>query len=255
MATKPSGKKPAPEQAPTHKASPGQSKKDSPGSAASGKRKRVDWAAVERDYRTDHFTNVEICAKHGIDPATLSRKIKKDQGIDHASWQKDLTAAVRAATNAALMTEMVKSEINQGQEQVNLTVKAAAEVNKSVILGHRKDITATRNVAAALLDELADSSLLSQHKEILSEILAGDGAEPVDVARAQASVRKALGVGARVASVKALAETFTKLQAMERVAFNLDAPEKDNDGDDSRPKLTDAERAVRLARLLQKSGS
>lgn len=254
MATKPSGKKPAPTQAPTQSTKPALPPKGSAGSVAPVKRKRVDWAAVERDYRTDHFTNVEICSKHGIAPATLSRQIKKDQAIDPATWQKDLSAAVRAATNAALMTELVKSEVKEGQEKVNFTVKAAAEVNKTVILGHRKDITSTRNVAAALLDELADSALLAQHKELLSEILAGDGAEPVDVARAQATVRKALDVGARVASVKALAETFTKLQAMERQAFNLDAPEKES-GDGDRPKLTDAERAVRLARLMKKAES
>lgn len=247
MATKPGGKKPAPEQAPTLKAPPpGQSKKDSPGSAVAGKRKRVDWEAVERDYRTGQFTLRELEAKHGADNGLISRKAKKD------GWSQDLSKAIKAATNAKLVEELVSKEISSSQQKVSTTVLAAAEVNKTVILGHRRDITSTRNVAAALLEELADSALLVQHKELLAEILAGEGAEVGDIARAQAVVRKALDVGTRVASVKALSETFTKLQAMERVAFNLDAPEKQGDNDDARPKLTDAERAVRLARLMQK---
>jgi len=254
MATKPSGKKPAPTQAPTQKVTPGKSKKDSPGSRASGKRARPDLEAVERDYRTGNYTDGELAAKYGLSRESIVRARKRAQAKDPSAWAKDLGPQVRAATNALLMKEMVADKITEGHISVTGTVLVTAEVNKQVILGHRKDITNTRNVAAALLGELADSSLLAQHKELLAEILAGDGAEPIDVARAQATVRKALDVGARVASVKALAETFTKLQAMERQAFNLDAPEKEQD-DADRPRLTDAERAVRLARLMKKAES
>ncbi len=254
MATKPRGKKPAPEQAPNQPTKPARPTKGSAGSVAPGKRQRADWEAVERDYRTGNFSDGELAVKHSLSRESIVRARKRDQAKDPTSWAQDLGPQVRAATNALLMKEMVADKITEGHINVTGAVLVTAEVNKTVILGHRKDITSTRNVAAALLDELADSALLAQHKELLSEILAGDGAEPVDVARAQATVRKALDVGARVASVKALAETFTKLQAMERQAFNLDAPEKEP-GDGDRPKLTDAERAVRLARLMKKAES
>ena len=52
------------------------------------------------------------------------------------------------------------------------------------------------------------------------------------------------------ASVKALAETFTKLQVMERVAFSLD-DDKPNETDKA-VRMTDAERAVRIFNIMSR---
>lgn len=243
MAKLPAGGKPAP-----RSKKPADAKtKGAAGIGAPEKRVRVDWDAVERDYRTAKFTLRELAQKYGITHQAVAKQSKVKQ------WSQDLAGQIRQATNAKLVAKLVDDEVAKGGQAVAETVLVAAEVNTRVILGHRKDIHATRDVAAALLNELAESSLLTQHKELLAEILAGDGAEPVDVARAQAAVRKALDVGTRVASVKALAETFTKLQAMERTAFNLDEPDKNPADADGLPKLTDAERAIRLARLMKRA--
>ena len=61
---------------------------------------------------------------------------------------------------------------------------------------------------------------------------------------------KALDLSARVSNVKALAETFTKLQLMERVAFSLD-DDKPDDADKS-VRMTDAERAVRIFNIMNR---
>jgi len=36
-------------------------------------RRRIDWEAIERDYRTDKFTLRELEAKHGTNNATIAR--------------------------------------------------------------------------------------------------------------------------------------------------------------------------------------
>lgn len=100
--------------------------------------KRIDWEAVKRNFRTGRFTQTELSTLHAVDQATLCRKIKKDRASDPQAWPEDLSQAVREATNARLMTAMVKREVNDGQERVKDTVKAAAEMGASVILGHRK---------------------------------------------------------------------------------------------------------------------
>jgi hypothetical protein len=202
MATKPSGKKPAPTQAPTQSTKPARPAKGSAGSGVSAKkRKRVDWDAVERDYRTDHFTNVEICNKHGIAPATLSRQIKKGQEKDSTSWQKDLSAAVRKATNAALMADMVKAKVNEGQEQVNFTVKAAAEVNKQVILSHRERLRTMQADADMVRNKLL------QMAEMVSDV------------REAATLVSALEASARTAKIVIEAE---------RKSFGLDEANSEN---------------------------
>lgn len=208
------------------------------------KRRKVDWDAVERDYRSTQMTLRELGAKHGCDHAAISRKAKDND------WKRDLTAAVRQATNTMLIEAAVTNAVTNSQQAVTSTVIAVAEMNKQVILGHRRDIQDTRNVAASLLDELTASKMLVEEQDLLVEILAGEGADPVDISRARAVVKKALDLGARVSSVKALAETFTKLQVMERVAFSLD-DDKPNETDKA-VRMTDAERAVRIFNIMNR---
>ncbi len=124
-----------------------------------GGRVRVDWEAVEREFRTGKFTNVELADRFKLDPATLSRKIKADRARDDSRWQKDLSEVVRQATNAMLMADLVKSEVKEGQDQVNLTVKAAAEVGAQVIRQHRAklaEVTAGADRARAKVLELLE---------------------------------------------------------------------------------------------------
>jgi hypothetical protein len=184
-------------------------------------RSKIDWEAVERDYRTGHFTLRELETKHGVSYAQISRKSTQ------LGWSKDLREVIKQATDAAVLRESV----TEAQKDVTETVLVAAELNKSVILAHRGDLKATRDVAASLLHELGNAALLAEDQDLLAEIMAGDGAEPQDVSRMRAVVSKALSVNTRIASVKQLADAFDKLQVAERRAFGLDekvqAPERD----------------------------
>lgn len=211
-----------------------------PGSAHRGRHK-VDWEAVERDFRTGHFTLRELEAKHGVSYAQISRKSKQE------AWSKDLREVIKQATDAALLRETVTN----AQKDVTETVVVAAELNKNVILGHRGDLKSTRDVAVSLLDELAKSALLAEDQDLLAEVLAGEGAEPVDTSRARATVHKALSVHQRIASVKQLADAFDKLQVAERRAFSLDE-KGEAPGQGLADVATDELRRMR-ARLLDES--
>lgn len=175
-------------------------------------RRKIDWEAVERDYRTGRHTLRELERLHGVSYAEISRRAKKD------GWTKDLRDAIKQATDAAVLLE----NVSKAQKDITETVLIAAELNKQVILGHRTDLKSTRDVAATMLHELSVASLLAEDQELLSQVLAGSGAEPVDEARARAAVQKALSITTRIQGVKALADTFDKLQVAERRAFGLD---------------------------------
>lgn len=178
-------------------------------------RAKYDWDAIERDYRTGKFTLRELSAKHGPSHTAIAQRAKRD------AWSQDLSEQIRQATNAKLTASLVSSEVDKNVQAVSTTVAAVAELNKQVILGHRADLKATRDVASALLGELSSAALLAQHTDELVAMLAGKDAEPADLARARMLVSKALSVNSRISSVKALAETFTKLQEGERKAFNI----------------------------------
>jgi hypothetical protein len=181
---------------------------------------RPDWDAIKRDYGTAKFTFRELEAKHGIKYSSIARKCKQE------GWTQDLAKAIKQATNAKLTEHLVNNEANKTAQDVNNTVLAAAEINKQVILKHRTDIAETRGLTVDLMQELRETKLLAEDKELLTQILAGSGASPSDEAQARMIVRKALDVGNRISSAKTLAETFTKLQAAERIAFALDAEGK-----------------------------
>jgi hypothetical protein len=191
------------------------------------KRKKTDWQAVERDYRTGKFTDQELGDKYKVSRPAVTKQAKVN------GWQKDLSDAIRRATRAELVADAaaakVAEKVAKGSQEVINTVLVTAELNKQVILGHRTQITEVRSVASSLLKEVESAALLNEEAELLAQIIAGEGAQPADESRARAAVSKALAFGTRVASVKALAETYEKLQKMERTAFNLDAeqePEK-----------------------------
>jgi len=183
---------------------------------AEGKRRRIDWEAVERDYRTGKFTLRELEAKHRAGYAKISARAKRE------GWTKDLADVVRQATKAALIAEVATARATEGQNEATSVVLAAAELNKQVILQHRAELRTARALAMDLLAEVQSQRLLAADKELLAQLLAGEAEDIKQVADAQRVVHKALATGSRVSSSKALAETLTKLHLGERTAFSLD---------------------------------
>jgi len=98
-------------------------------------RKRADWDAIQRDYRTGKFTLRELQAKHGADHGLISRKSRKE------SWTQDLSAAIRLATHARLAESLVEAEVTESHQKVTAVVAASADENTRIILGHRTRLT------------------------------------------------------------------------------------------------------------------
>lgn len=183
-------------------------------------RRRVDWDAVDRDYRAGTLTVRELATKHSTDHATIVRRAKR------LGLTRDLSDAVREATNARLIadtiTKEVTSRVTKSHQEVTSTVMAAAEVNARVIMGHRGELGQARALANALLVELQQAALTEDDQQLLAEVLVGEGAKPADLAKARGAVARAIGLGGRVTSMRALGETFARLQAAERAAYGIE---------------------------------
>lgn len=181
-------------------------------------KRRADWEAIERDYRTGKFTLRELEAKHGPSYAEISRKSKK-QG-----WTKDLREVIKQATDAAVLRETVTG----AQKDVTETILVTAELNKQVILKHRGDISKTSSLAMDMLNELSLTTHKKEEIEELFEKVTGDLAGPA-LQAAQQQFKDFMRVHSRVGSVHKLADTLAKLQTLERKAFGI-ADEGDGDG-------------------------
>lgn len=173
--------------------------------------KAADWDAIERDYRTGRFTWRELEAKHGVPNTTIMRRGKRE------GWSADLSNAVRQATNAALIQAQVQQECSAAQQNAADTVLAAAEVNKQVILGHRKHVANAIALASDLMEELKLLGSAKDDLQRLAEIVGGE--DPEEMLR---TVRKVTSVHTKVSSVKTLADAIDKLVRAERLAFGID---------------------------------
>lgn len=184
--------------------------------AGSRSRTKTDWDAVERDYRATSLTPKELCMKHGCKLSALMNQIKRK------GWQRDLTDAVKHATNAKLIYESVADAVDfESRDAVKVeadtrAVLAQAEVNVRIITSHRKRLA-----------DLAELALRAQEKlEAMSDNL-------VDVREAAVYVQ----------AVGNLASTTKTLIEQERKAFNLD----DADGKDNKPGVEDFIEAISRA--------
>lgn len=178
-------------------------------------RRRIDWEAIERDYRTGKFSLRELETKHRAGYADISKRAKKD------GWTKDLRDAVKAATSAALIQQITTTATTEAQQNTTDVVLAAAELNKQVILGHRRDLATANHLAMELFAEV---QLVTHSKEELSSLLrmACDGLPPDDTLSVRQAFNDLVKLHSRVSSVHKLADTLTKLQTLQRRAFGLD---------------------------------
>jgi len=218
--------KPAPTKAPPKATKPAARTKVA-GVAVPVKR-RTDWEAVERDYRTGKFTLRELETKHGATNSTIARWAKRN------GWSQDLSAAVRQATNAALISEIVGSECSKAQQSAADTVLAAAEVNKQVILGHRQGLQALTDVKRTLLSQIEQAAAQLPDLAEVIELVRKPDDNGID--RANDALRKAMSRSALVDDLKKLADVDEKVRKGEREAFGLD--------DDGKPDRNGLEEAA-----------
>lgn len=220
-------------------------------------RKRHDWDAIERDYRTTNLTDRELAKVHGISHVAIFNKAKNN------GWARDLTQAVKAATNTKLLEATVNAQINA---TVNLQVNAAmekasqtakstteavmamAEVRKDVVIGHRAGLNHLANIKAKLLAQIEQAAENMVDLAEVIEMVRQPDDNGID--RANDALKKAMGRSALVDDLKKLADVDEKVRKGEREAFGLDDDSQKEKDKVAATRLTDAERAVRLVDML-----
>ncbi len=212
-----------------------------PRNAAEGVAKRkTDWEAVERDYRTGKYTLRELETKHGADDGLISRKAKK------SGWTQDLAIAIKQATSAKLAEQLVSKEVSKNQQNVSNTIDAAATMGMNVILGHRKGLKHITGIKEQLLAQIEQAAANMVNLADVIEMVRNPDENGID--RANDALKKAMGRSALVDDLKKLADVDEKVRKGEREAFSIDSEPEDTATAASR--YTDAERAVKLAYLM-----
>lgn len=186
-------------------------------------RRRVDWDAVERDYRTGKFTQRELADKYGVVHGAIGKQARAK------GWQKDLSEEIRQATNARLVGELVSNEVAKNSQEVAKTVLVAAEANAQVILGHRTGLQRITKIKETLLGHIEQAAIHLPDLADVIEMVRNPDENGVD--KANDALRKVLGRTALVDDLKKLAEVDERVRKGEREAFGIA-----NLGEDDKPK-------------------
>lgn len=159
---------------------------------------RVDWVAIEREYRAGVISIRAIAAKYDLSDAAIRKKAKNEL------WERDLATAVREKVRANLVRKQVREHNAEDDAEA---IEAAAAVGVAVIESHRGDIRRLRELEQKLLTELENNPTKLYIAQYQGNI-----------------IEKEVGIAVtdRASALQALAGVQHKRIQLERQAFNLD---------------------------------
>lgn len=178
-----------------------------------GRRTDIDWEAIERDYRAGIMSVRAIGKAHGVSHTAIQNK------ADAEGWVRDLAAKIHAAAENKLAKQAVaKKNATANTATERQIIEANAEVITNVVLKHRDDITAARELAMQMLAELRGQTDGQDVIEKLAEMLADP---ETDMGKLADLARKITSLPSRVDTLSKLAQTLRTLIDKEREAFSV----------------------------------
>jgi hypothetical protein len=200
----------------------------------------ADWERIESDYRAGIKTLREIAAEHGITHGAINKRAKVQD------WTRDLSAKIKAKAEELVSKSVVSKEVSKQRLATDVqTVAANAEAVANVAIRHREDLKALRDAAMAMLDGLIANGEHAAMLADIAEMLAKGTDSDAERGRLRQALMKAAELPSQIGSMKALAETITKLVDAERVAWKLDKGAAEPPRD-----MSDLEVASKLAHFV-----
>lgn len=177
--------------------------------------KDIDWDAVEIHYRANIKSLRIIGDEYGITEGAIRKRAKK------YGWVRDLKAKIKARAEDLVRKAEVRSLVRSEtaateQEQIEI----GAEIQKTVILGHRKVIGRAMIVVERLVTELESFTFNVALYDELGELMHNPDKTGKD--RLGEMYRAVVGFHGRVDSAKKLAESIRYLSGLEREAYGID---------------------------------
>lgn len=212
--------------------------------------RKVDYERIEPGWRAGvksaEQLAVEYTEETGVSVSGAAiKKHFRQQGIP-----RDLTAKVRAKADAKVLEASVEASKRSAKSAV--IVEAAASEIAAIRLEHRADASRARRLVRKLLEELAAVSDRPDLIESMEQALAERGEKAPEALRQ--ALNRVTSLPGSVGALKTLAEAMRTLITIEREAYSMDADGGGGGGgigELARP-LTDAERASRLASILER---
>jgi hypothetical protein len=211
---------------------------------AQEKKPAPDWERIEADYRAGLLSVREIAASQGISHTAIQKKAKAE------GWERDLAKRIQDKADALVAKREVASQVaTETAATERAIVEANAEVIAGIRLAHRQDIGKSRTLVMSLLAELEHQTEHRDLYEKLGELMLS----PDDNGRDKLfeAYQKAMSLGGRTSTMKALSDSLKTLIALEREAYNVGSEPPAPDGGATKFAAADPiEAAKQYARLM-----
>ncbi|MAX33675.1 MAG: hypothetical protein CME72_11505 [Halomonadaceae bacterium] len=194
-------------------------------------RKRFDWEAIERDYRTGRYSLAQLSDMHGPSRSQISKQASKGE------WKRDLTGPVQQRTRDKVVRGTLSDEALAALDgDDRAIVEEAATYNAAVVKGHRSQLERWRGITDRYADLLEEQ--VSKGK-IDVQIKTGDVVEvdvPLDY------IGKSLSAGT---------QALERVVRMERESYGLDLEDDDKPAEQH---LSDEELDAKIIAMQKKLG-
>lgn len=171
-------------------------------------RKKLDWEAIEREFRAGVLSIREIGAKHGCSDTAIRKRAKKD------GWKRSLADKVRQRVRE----KMVRSEVCEPSASDEEVIEAAANRGFEVQQIHRRDIREAQVVLSSLTKQLAE--YIENRDDIESQI--EDETKDDSGTKRRNRMLKAVSLPSHAGVLRDLSVALKNLIPLERQAFSLD---------------------------------
>lgn len=179
-------------------------------------RSKVDWEAVEADYRAGVMSLREIAAARSVSHVAISKRAKAH------GWERDLAAKIKAKAAALVNKAEVTASVNSARLVTDrLIIEANAQRIADVQGGHKATSARTHRLGLALLAELETQSASLADLENLGELMRNADESGVD--KLNDLYRKAISTPSRIDSAKKVSEMLKNAIGMEREAYGMEA--------------------------------
>jgi len=210
-----------------------------------GERRSIDWEAVEPEYRAGIRSLRHIAAQFGCTEGAIRSKAKE------RGWERDLSARIAAKTEALLRKEELRKEVRNASSASDAQiVESNARMLADTVLNQRTDVKRAMGVVTSLWSQIEVEGDYTEEFRRVGEMMRKENSFGED--KLNDMYLAAIDLPQRVKNAKLLADALRVLVELQRKVLRID-DKPDTTGDDGLPKLTDAQRASRIANLLARA--
>lgn len=210
------------------------------------KRSAVDWEAMAPDWRAGIKSVLQLSKEYSVSRAAILKHWEKE-GVE-----RDLSAKIRGKADALVTQALVTPEVTQ---KSRVTERQIVEANATKIaeteLFQRANIQKAMDIVVTLWQQIEAEGDYTDEFRAVGEMMRSENDFGED--RLNDMYQAAIGLPQRVKNVKLLADALKVLIELQRKILKLDDDKAAGDGGGAFISLNDAQRASRIAFLIEKA--